>query len=92
MLSTRDCGVYAVPDYGDEETFTEAGHDVGCETSVADYGSTDSPGCVDRSPLVGFRSAEKVSTDRCVRCVGSCTAHLEELADPSDLVQGVGRK
>lgn len=28
--------------------------------------------------------------DRCVRCVGSCTAHLEELTDPTDLVQGVG--
>lgn len=88
----RIYGIYAVSDYGDEETFTETGHDVGCETSVADYGSTGSPGCVDCSPLVGIISTGKDSTDRCVRCVGSCTAHLEELADPSDLVQGVGRK
>jgi hypothetical protein len=29
-------------------------------------------------------------TDRSARCVGSCTAHLEELTDPTDLIQGVG--
>lgn len=37
-----------------------------------------------------FMVVSEDSADRCVRCVGSCTAHLEELTDPSDLVQGVG--
>ena len=35
-------------------------------------------------------SLPKASTDPYVRCVGSCTAHFEELTDPTDLVQGVG--
>jgi hypothetical protein len=63
---------------------------VGGQAPVTDHGSTHSPGSVDRSPLVGVLFAEEASTDRSIRCVGSCTAHLEELVDPSDLVQGVG--
>jgi hypothetical protein len=85
-------GIYVFLDHGNEETFTETSHDVGCKTTVADYGSPDDPpSCVDCSPLVGITPIEWKSADRCTRCVGSCTAHLEELVDPSDLMQGVGR-
>lgn len=77
-------------DFGDEETLVETGHRMGCQTPVAGYGSTNPPSRVDCSAVVGVMSFPKVSTDPYVRCVGSCTAHLEELTDPTDFVQGVG--
>jgi hypothetical protein len=57
-------GIYVLLDHGDEETFTETGHDVGCKTTVADYGSTDDPpSCVDCSPLVGITPIDWNSAD-----------------------------
>ena len=60
------------------------------QTPVAGYGSTNPPSRVDCPAVVSIMSFPEASTDRYVRCVGSCTAHLEELTDPTDLVQGVG--
>lgn len=83
-------GIYVFVDRGDEETLAETGNHVGCQTPAEGYGSTD-PSCrVDRPSLVSIISLTKASTDRNIRCVGSCTAHLEELTDATDLVQGVG--
>lgn len=77
-------------DYRDEETLAETGHNMGYKTSFANHGSKNSPCCMDRPSLVRIMVVEEASADRYTRCVGSCTAHLEELTDPSDLVQGVG--
>lgn len=63
---------------------------MGRKTRVAKYGPTGPPSRMDCSSLVSITSLTKVPTDRHVRCVGSCTAHLEELTDPTDMVQGVG--
>ena len=82
--------IHTPADYGDEETLAETGHHVGCQTPAEKYGSINSPSRVDRSSLVSIISLTKASTDRNIRCVGSCTAHLEELTDATDLVQGVG--
>ena len=85
-----DCGIYVFVDRGDEETLAETGNHVGCQTPAEGYGSTD-PSCrVDRPSLVSILFTMKAPTDRYGRCVGSCTAHLEELTDSTDLVQGVG--
>jgi hypothetical protein len=77
-------------DFGDEEALAKTSHRMGCQTSITDYGSTNPPGRMDCSALVSVMSLLKATTHPCVRCVGSCTAHLEELTDPTDLVQGVG--
>lgn len=45
---------------------------------------------MDSSSLVSVVATEEASAHWSLRCVGSCTAHLEEITDPSDLVQGVG--
>ena len=63
---------------------------MGYQTPVAEYGSTGPPSCVDCPALVSPTSSPMALTDRQARCVGSCTAHLEELTDPADLIQGVG--
>ena len=77
-------------DCGDEETLAEAGHNMGYQTPVTNDGSKDSPCRVDCSSMVRIVVVEETPADQYVRCVGSCTAHLEELTEPSDLVQGVG--
>ena len=77
-------------DHGDEETLAETGYHMGYQTPVAEYGSTDPPSRMDCSALVSIMPLTKACTERYVRCVGSCTAHLEELTDPTDLMQGVG--
>ena len=45
---------------------------------------------MDCPALVSPTSSPIALTDWYARCVGSCTAHLEELTDPTDLIQGVG--
>lgn len=91
LLPKRIYGIHVSVDCGDEETLAEIGH-VGCQTPVEEYGSAHPSSRVDRSSLVSTMTMPltKAPTDWYIRCVGSCTAHLEELTDPADLVQGVG--
>jgi len=77
-------------DFGDEEALNKTGRWMGYQTPVTGNGSTNPSSCMDCSAVASMLSLPKASTDPCVRCVGSCTAHLEELTDPTDLVQGVG--